>query len=163
MSTNKTSSKPTITPENHDANVGQRDLDSDEVIGTKPTIDIGRHGNSGERAGASDREPADREKLVDRGSAKLHGDDLEEAIPRDIGVNRGDTLTDEPEQEANVGQRLTGNKNAGAEMEGMSPASSRHVDRPTRDDGDNDDKGDPGSAASGFERGYPRPAWKRRP
>jgi hypothetical protein len=156
MTTSKTSSKPTITPENHDANVGQRDRDSDEVIGTKPTIEIGRHANSGERAGASISEPADPKALADRGSAKLHGDDLEAAIPRDIGAYRRDPLTDEPEEQANVGQRLTGNKNAGADLEGMSPVSSRYIDRPTRDDGDNDDMGDLGSRASGYERGYPR-------
>lgn len=64
------SGKPTISPENHDENIGQR-------------------------GGVSSPEPP----------AKDQGDDLEEIIPRE-------------------------------------PLS---VDRPTRDDGDNDDKGAPGS------------------
>jgi hypothetical protein len=98
--------------------------------------------------------PGSDEKLAHRGSAKGHGDDLETAIPRaGADADRGDTETDEPEKRANVGQRLTGNKNAGPDEEGMSPSSDRDTDRPTRDDGDNDDKGALGSPG---ERGYPR-------
>ena len=45
---------------------------------------------------------------------------------------------------ANPGQPLTGNKNEGDEIELLLPCDAV-IDRPTRDDGDNDDEGALGS------------------
>jgi len=42
---------------------------------------------------------------------------------------------------ANPGQPLTGNKNQGDDLEEIIPRDLQNVDRPTRDDGDNDDEG----------------------
>ena len=42
---------------------------------------------------------------------------------------------------ANPGQPLTGNKNQGDDLEEVVPRDALNVDRPTRDDGDNDDQG----------------------
>ena len=42
---------------------------------------------------------------------------------------------------ANPGQPLTGNKNQGDDLEEIIPRDIGNVDRPTRDDGDNDDEG----------------------
>ena len=93
MADNTNNQKPTITPYNHDQNVGQRG------------------DNSGKSGLAGDGD-------------KKHGDDLEAIIPK--GEKGGARATPEP------------------------------AGRPTRPDGDNDDLGEPGSAASGSERGYPK-------
>ena len=42
---------------------------------------------------------------------------------------------------ANPGQPLTGNKNQGDDLEEIIPRDIGSTDRPTRDDGDNDDEG----------------------
>lgn len=46
---------------------------------------------------------------------------------------------------ANPGQPLTGNKNQGDDLEEIIPREPLSIDRPTRDDGDNDDEGALGS------------------
>jgi hypothetical protein len=46
---------------------------------------------------------------------------------------------------ANPGQPLTGNKNQGDDLEAIIPRDIGSSDRPTRDDGDNDDEGALGS------------------
>jgi hypothetical protein len=46
---------------------------------------------------------------------------------------------------ANPGQPLTGNKNQGDDLEAIIPRDIGNADRPTRDDGDNDDEGALGS------------------
>lgn len=45
----------------------------------------------------------------------------------------------------NPGQPLTGNKNQGDDLEEIIPRDIGNTDRPTRDDGDNDDEGALGS------------------
>lgn len=43
---------------------------------------------------------------------------------------------------ANPGQPLTGNKNQGDDLDEIIPRDIGAADRPTRDDGDNDDEGE---------------------
>jgi hypothetical protein len=66
-------------------------------------------------------------------------------------------------QQRKTGAQGGGNKVHGDDLEAMIPGKSAKTEatnkpeaggRPQRDDGDNDDQGEPGSSKSGAQRGY---------
>ena len=73
----------------------------------------------------NDKKPKQQQK---QGKPTISPDNHDENIGQRGGV-------------ANPGQPLTGNKNQGDDLEEIIPRDIGNVDRPTRDDGDNDDEG----------------------
>lgn len=110
--------KPTIEPNNHDQNVGQRERTHSVGEHGKPTIEPDTHD-----ANVGQRDPID---------AKDRGRDERQAHCED-------------EFDANAGQRLSGDECSGAEENkpriGPYDVEKTRGQRPTRDNGDNDDLG----------------------
>jgi hypothetical protein len=69
-------------------------------------------------------------------------------MPKQTPTQQKPTVTRDDHEREGGGQRgeatkLGGNKVHGDDLEGAIPTTPMTVDRPTRDDGDNDDKGAP--------------------
>jgi hypothetical protein len=138
---NQNKGKPTISNDNHDENVGQRSNSSSGSQRREHTEEP----NTGMRVGGDGN--------------KIHGDDLEELMPgsgkervrrgaetfdidgekvtRVSNANRGDKMADE-----DAAYESDDDADRGAETFDIGERiDGQRVNRPTRDDGDNDNKG----------------------